>query len=104
MFGGQHSTINEQFNDVYVFDYKNKKLKQFDYLEGTVEPKKRNSHTLVQDSEAAYIFGGANSDGPLKELYKLELKSLQFKLLKYDDSETKLPMLEMHTAELLNKK
>lgn len=66
-------------------------------------PPKRNSHTLVQIEDTAYMFGGANSDGPLKDLYKWELKSLKFKALKYDDSESKLPLLEMHTAELLNK-
>ena len=69
MFGGQHSTIGEQFNNVFVFDVKEKKLSEVDYLEGAVEPKRRNSHTLVQNEKTAYIFGGGNSDGPMKDLY-----------------------------------
>ena len=48
----------------------------------------------------AYLFGGANSDGPLKDLYSLDLQSLLFTKLQLDESEMNLPMMEMHTAHV----
>jgi len=41
----------------------------------------RNSHTMTlsTDGKSAYVFGGANSGGPLRDLYKLDLETLRFK-------------------------
>lgn len=65
-------------------------------------PAIRNSHTMTlsNDGKSAYLFGGANQDGPLKDLYKLNLETLTFKFIKINESETPLPAIEMHTAEL----
>ena len=42
-------------------------------------PPVRNSHTLTKGPNGkAYLFGGANSDGPLKDLYELDLETLIF--------------------------
>ena len=42
-------------------------------------PPVRNSHTLTKGANGkAYLFGGANSDGPLKDLYELDLETLIF--------------------------
>lgn len=59
--------------------------------------------TLSEDGKTVYLFGGANSDGPLKDLYQLELETLLFKKIKIDDDSSKLPSLEMHFAELYKK-
>ena len=55
---------------------------------------------MVAKADKAYLFGGANSDGPLKDLYELNLKTYKFKRLQLDDKECPLPMLEMHTAHI----
>lgn len=55
---------------------------------------------MVAKADKAYLFGGANSDGPLKDLYELNLKTYKFKRLQLDDNECPLPMLEMHTAHI----
>ena len=67
---------------------------------GEVVPPKRNSHTIVSKDDKAYIFGGANSDGPRKDLFELDLKTLKYKSIQLDDKECPLPMLEMHTAHI----
>ena len=46
------------------------------------------------------IFGGANEEGPLKDLYELSMDSKEFVKVKLDQSETILPMIEMHTAHI----
>ena len=46
------------------------------------------------------IFGGANEEGPLKDLYELSIDSKEFVKVKLDQSETILPMIEMHTAHI----
>jgi len=63
----------------------------------------RNSHTLVQGPEAAYLFGGANEEGPRRDLLRLDLDTMRFSNVKIQDSpKVKLPALEMHTAHLYN--
>ena len=59
----------------------------------------RNSHTLTKlDDSRAFLFGGANEDGPLKDLYELDLQKMEFKKIALDESEQAMPMLEMHSA------
>ena len=100
IFGGQDSAQDRQFNDLYTLDLETKELKQQEYDDGKIVPPKRNSHTLTKDGTKAYLFGGANSDGPLKDLYSLDLESLEFTRIQLDESEMNLPMIEMHTAHI----
>ena len=48
------------------------------------------------------MFGGAdNENGPKRDLYKLDLNTLEFKVIKLEVPETvKFPYLEMHTAHV----
>jgi len=39
------------------------------------KPPKRNSHTICANDKAAYIFGGANLDGPLGDLYEFNFET-----------------------------
>jgi len=75
-----------------------------EYPDGAIIPPVRNSHTLTKsttDSSKAYLFGGANQDGPLKDLYELDLNTLVFTKMALDESEMSLPMLEMHSAHIM---
>jgi len=64
-----------------VLDLNTNELKHFEYLDGHIAPAVRNSHTMTlsSDGKSAFVFGGANSGGPLKDLYKLDLETLRFK-------------------------
>ena len=63
-------------------------LKQKEYKDNSVKPMARNSHTLTKlDDQRAYLFGGANEDGPLKDLYELDLQKMEFKKIDLDESE-----------------
>jgi Galactose oxidase, central domain len=49
------------------------------------------------------LFGGANEEGPRRDLYKLDLDTLRFSNIKIqDDAKVKVPSLEMHTSHLYN--
>ncbi len=80
-------------------------MKQHEFPDGAVIPPARNSHTLTKstsDASKAYLFGGANQDGPLKDLYELNLNTLVFTKIVLDESDMSLPMLEMHSAHMIN--
>ena len=101
IFGGQDSTQERQFNDLYVLDLETNELRHHEYADGAITPPIRNSHTLSQGGNGkAYLFGGANSDGPLKDLYELDLATLIFTRVQLDETEMNLPMIEMHTAHI----
>ena len=72
------------------------------YGEGEIAPIPRNSHTLSIGGEGvAYMFGGANEEGPRRDLMKLDLETLRFSNIKIVETEkVKLPSLEMHTAHV----
>ena len=77
LFGGQDSQQERLYNELYVLDTKSNELKLHEYKEGKVKPFARNSHTLTKlDDKKAYLFGGANEDGPLKDLFELDLETL----------------------------
>ena len=63
-------------------------------------PPKRNSHTLTIAGDKAFLFGGANSDGPRKDLFSIDLKTLKWENILIDEKDCPLPMIEMHTAHL----
>lgn len=75
-----------------------------EYGTGKVAPSARNSHTLshTEGSQYAYLFGGAdNENGPKRDLYRLNLSTLEFNVIKLEVPEgVKFPYLEMHTAHL----
>ena len=56
--------------------------------------------TTEESKSKAYLFGGANKDGPRKDLYEFDLETLAFKSIKLDETEMNLPMIEMHTAHI----
>ena len=80
-FGGQDSEHGVLFNDLYTLDLSTYEMKHIDYMDGQTAPAVRNSHTMTmgEDGTCAYLFGGANQDGPLKDLYRLDLSTLTFK-------------------------
>ena len=63
-------------------------------------PKIRNSHTMCASSKAAYIFGGANCDGPMGDLHEFNFETEKFRRVKLDTSEVQLPAIEMHTSHI----
>jgi len=67
-----------------------------------VIPPKRNSHTftLSKDGKHAYLFGGANEEGPLNDLYRLDLETLIFSQIVLKGLD--VPLLEMHTVHVMN--
>lgn len=77
-------------------------MKKHKFAEGATVPTPRNSHTITlsKDGRSAYIFGGANPDGPLNDLYKLNLENLEFTQVKL--SGKTMPMVEMHTSHFYN--
>lgn len=77
MFGGQDVIQEKCLDDVFVFDHAQQKLEKIEYLkQGDVVPKERNSHSFVANGKTAYIFGGANNEGPLNDAFELDLESL----------------------------
>lgn len=89
---------------MYVFDPETLTLAEINFVKDESVPAKRNSHAMVCDEkkQVAYIFGGANSSGPLGDLWQLDLTSNKFKRVQLEDSEEPLPAIEMHTAHLIN--
>ena len=44
------------------------------------------------------VFGGANGEGPIKDLFRLNLLNFEFKQVKLvEDENNRLPLIEMHT-------
>jgi hypothetical protein len=71
------------YNDLFSIDStQNFKVTHHQYSEGEIAPAPRNSHTLVQGVDAAYLFGGANEEGPRRDLHKLDLDTLRFSNVK----------------------
>ena len=55
-------------------------MKQVEYLEeGLIIPKRRNSSCFVQVGSKAYIYGGANDEGPLNDAFVLDMETSKFK-------------------------
>jgi N-acetylneuraminic acid mutarotase len=103
MFGGQDSEKQVLYNELYTIDTtKGYEIKHVQYGDGEIAPIPRNSHVLAPDGEgAAYMFGGANQEGPRRDLMKLDLDTLRFSNIKVQETEkVKLPSLEMHTAHV----
>ena len=102
-FGGVHSQEETIFNDILILTCTAEgkwTLTKHVYPEGSTLPPVRNSHTLTlsKDGASAYLFGGANTEGPLDDLWRLDLETLTFTEIKI--SGVKLPKLEMHTAHI----
>jgi hypothetical protein len=89
---------------MFTFDPATRSIAHVDYGYGKVAPTPRNSHTLSQADGArfAYLFGGADNDnGSKRDLYKLDLETLDFNVIKLEvPADVKFPYLEMHTAHV----
>jgi hypothetical protein len=61
---------------MFVFDHLTNEIKQVTFAptDDSV-PVKRNAHTICANKDFAYIFGGANGDGPLSDLHEFEFKT-----------------------------
>ena len=85
LFAGQDSEKSALFNDLYELDLETKALKQIDAKAGKVVPPIRNSHSMTKlNDKKILIFGGANEEGPLKDLYELDVDSKEFVKVKLD--------------------
>lgn len=62
-------------------------------------PKPRNSHSFVSNGKTAYIFGGANNEGPLNDAFSMDLETCQFKRIQVKDP-SMTPFFEMHSSHL----
>jgi hypothetical protein len=101
MFGGQDSEQQVLYNDLYTIDpAKEFEIKHIQYDDGEIAPIPRNSHTLTEGGDGfAYLFGGANQEGPRRDLLRLDLETLRFSNIKVQETDKlKLPSLEMHSA------
>ena len=99
IFGGMDVMETRIFNELYAYHHDKNELEQIEYLkEGVIIPKPRNSHSFIQSGNKAYIYGGANEEGPLNDAFELDLEYMTFKKLKVDDN---APFFEMHTSHLL---
>lgn len=67
--------------------------------EGLIIPKPRNSHSFVQNGDKAYVYGGANTEGPLNDCFELDLKQYTFSNVKIADLNL-APYFEMGTSHL----
>jgi hypothetical protein len=91
---------------MFTYDLESHEIDEVNLPEGAVIPRPRNSHTLTQvthteTNQEAYLFGGANGEGPLKDLYRLNLITKEFKQIKLVEEEgNRLPLIEMHSAEV----
>ena len=87
-------------NEVFVYHHEKNELEKIEYLqEGQVVPKPRNSHSFTQNGSKAYVFGGANEEGPLNDAFEFDLESKKFTRIKLDDP-NQTPFFEMHTSHL----
>lgn len=100
LFGGQDSEKDVVFDEMWMF--KDNQVTQVDFAHDAQIPAKRNSHSMVSNKEKAYIFGGANQDGPLNDLWEFDFESRKFKRLL--TTGVSLPSIEMHTCHLFKEK
>ena len=99
-FGGQDSQDGKQYNHVHLYDPAEKTINRIHFKEGKQNPAKRNSHTFVKAGEKAYVACGANDDGPLKDIYEVNLENFEFSKLVLDEADMLFPATEMHTCHL----
>ena len=100
LFGGQDSEKFVQFNDLLEVDLESKQVRLIEAKLGDVVPPRRNSHSMVAHGEKAYVFGGANNDGPRNDLFELDLATYKWRMIQLDTKECPLPQLEMHTMHV----
>ena len=80
LFGGQDVINDTVFNDLFVYNHETNEIEQQEYLkEGLIIPKVRNSQLFVQSGNKAFVYGGANQEGPLNDAFELDLETLEFK-------------------------
>ena len=92
------------FDELYCLDLETNSMKlilENVGKEDVIVPKPRNSHTFTKlNEQKAFLFGGADQDGPMKDLYELDLTNMKFKRVQLDETEVVLPRVEMHTAHI----
>ena len=103
LFGGQDVLGEKTLNSLHFYHHEKNELEQIEYINDAVVPKPRNSHSTAVGDGVAYLFGGANEEGPLNDAYTLDLKNGKFKRIKIEDPD-KCPFFEMHTSHLYGDK
>lgn len=100
IFGGGNAALNRYNNEFWRFDALNQK---FELLETKNTPEVRGSHAACtfESQNQLYIFGGANTSGPLNDLHKLDIETLTW--TKIDLPEGVEPR-EMHSMHLIQDK
>ena len=82
--------------------YSDNILKEVEFGLNDSIPVKRNSHSMVATNKSAYIFGGANVDGPLHDLWSFDFEKKQFK--KINLTGLQIPAVEMHSSHIYKEK
>ena len=116
LFGGQgpdpnnddpQETLFHSFDDAFLFD-----TKTFTWFvignedkdnSDMPRPPPRNSHAAVITGSDLYIFGGANHDGPMNDMWKLNIATQSWTEVKYSGSQSPRP-IEMHSMCVYNSK
>ena len=73
LFGGQDVLGEKTLNSLHIYHHEKNELEQIEYIDDAVVPKPRNSHSTAVGEGVAYLFGGANEEGPLNDAYTLDL-------------------------------
>lgn len=100
LFGGQDVLAEKTLNEVHLYHADKNEFEKIEYIkDGQVVPKPRNSHTMSQSGGKAYVYGGANEDGPLNDAFEVDLETHAFTRIQVKDINT-CPFFEMHTAHV----
>ena len=103
-FGACDEKNKKKFDPLYMYHSSSKELKPQSFNKKRI-PEKRSNHTFTtsETTNKAYVVGGRTDDKCYqKEVYEVNLTTLEFRLLKLDESEEKLPPIAMHTCHLIN--
>ena len=78
LFFGKDEEKQTEFEEVHLLDTEKGTITEIQ--QGKLIPNKRSSHamTTTRDGKTGYILGGANSNGPRKDLFKVDLETGEF--------------------------
>jgi hypothetical protein len=95
---------DQKHQPLFMFNSAEKMLKKVSN-KGRKIPQKRYKHSFCKNPREpkAYLSGGINKDGPLNEIYEVDLVTYEFKLLKIvsrDPSKVELSARYLHTSHV----